>query len=158
MQWIYCRHCMIFSGRDGLHMSRVALDMLSEHSTWSDLSIEGGFTKLWSQNPRGRGHLCALGTGRGIILKWIWMEFWGCGLNSGDSGKRPVAACFVHGYAPSYAVKRGKYLTRWADTSGSIVSEIIDWRKFFFNWHNCWTFHFKLSFNTFLFSVNLFVP
>jgi hypothetical protein len=35
-------------------------------------SLEVGFTKLWSQNPRGRGHLCgSLGTGRGIILKWI---------------------------------------------------------------------------------------
>jgi len=40
-------------------------------SAWSDLSVEVGFTKLWSQNPRGRGHLCGPGTGRGIILKWI---------------------------------------------------------------------------------------
>jgi hypothetical protein len=29
-------------------------------------------------------------------------------MNLGDSGKRPVAACYVRGYEPSYAVKRGK--------------------------------------------------
>jgi len=46
MQCIYCRHCMNVSGRDGLQISRVALDMVSEQSTWSDLSA----LKLDSQN------------------------------------------------------------------------------------------------------------
>jgi len=120
-------------------------------------TFEVGFAKLWSQDPRGRGHLCGLGTGRGIILKWIWRELWGCRLNSGDYGKRPVAACCVHGYATSYAVKRGRFFDQLSGYQLSCQKLLID--VSFFNWQYCWPFHFKLSFNTFFFQrIFFFVP
>jgi hypothetical protein len=58
--------------RLSLEEKALALDTLSEHSTRSDLlSFRAGFTKVWSQNLKGRDQLSDLGTGRRIALKSI---------------------------------------------------------------------------------------
>jgi len=123
MKCIYCRHCIRrpsdIEGSFGYGVWAVDME-------WP-FSFEVGFTKLWSQNPRGRGHLCGLGTCGGIILKWIWRELWGCGLNSGDYGKRPVAACFVHGFA----VKRGRCFDQLSGYQWLCLVRNC-WHKFFF--------------------------